>query len=175
MITVYLHPNVDSVFLYWLFCWIFLHNFSLTLYCFWCIIMETIISSIPTFHGTNNHNMSKMKWQFFNCGNVNFIMKDIYNFLLKNKTYLRQYYSSLVCVRYDITQLIRTIISNFLNLCIKYLDMFWNIWNLILSTEARKKQSSYSDDYKYGAFILGQSEEQFKLQSHFVTFDPVTG
>ena len=57
--------------------------------------------------------------------------------------------------------------------CIEYLDMFWNIWNLVLWREAVKKRSSFSDNYKYGAFILGQSEEKFKKQSHFEIFDTV--
>ena len=34
LIIVYFHPNVDSIFLYRLFCWIFLQIISLTLYCF---------------------------------------------------------------------------------------------------------------------------------------------
>ena len=61
-----------------------------------------------------------------------------------------------------------------LNLSIKYLDMFWNKWILILWTEAGNKWSSCSDDSKYGAFILGQPEQQFKIKSHFGIFDPVT-
>ena len=64
---------------------------------------------------------------------------------------------------------------NGLNLCIEHLDMFWNIWNLILWREVIKKRWSYSDDSKYGAFILGKSEQQFKIQSHFGIFDPVIG
>ena len=58
--------------------------------------------------------------------------------------------------------------------CIECLDMFWNIWNLVLWREAVKKRSSFSDNYKYGAFILGQSEQQFKIHSHFGIFDLVT-
>ena len=53
--------------------------------------------------------------------------------------------------------------------------MFWIIWYLILWREAGKKRSSFSDDSKYGALILGKSEKQFKIQSHFGIFDPVTG
>ena len=41
--------------------------------------------------------------------------------------------------------------------------------------EAGKKRSSCSDDSKYGAFILGKSEQQFKIQSNFVIFYPVIG
>ena len=37
-----------------------------------------------------------------------------------------------------------------------------------------KKQSSYYGDYKYGAFILGKPEQQFKTQSNFGIFNPVT-
>ena len=51
---------------------------------------------------------------------------------------------------------------NGLNPCIDHLDMFLNMWNLILWGETGKKQSSCSDDYKYGAFILGQSERRKK-------------
>ena len=50
-----------------------------------------------------------------------------------------------------------------------------NIWNLILWREAVKKPSICYDDFKYGAFILGQSQQKFKVQSHFGIFDPVTG
>ena len=53
--------------------------------------------------------------------------------------------------------------------------MFWNIWNLVLWREAWKKLSSCSDCSKYGPFILGQSEQKFKIQSHFGIFDPVIG
>ena len=34
LIIVYFHPNIVSVFLYRLITWIFLHNLSLTLYCY---------------------------------------------------------------------------------------------------------------------------------------------
>ena len=64
---------------------------------------------------------------------------------------------------------------NVFNPCIEHLDMFLNIWNLILWKESWNKWSSYSNDYKYGAFILGKSEQQFKIQSHFGIFDPVIG
>ena len=39
--------------------------------------------------------------------------------------------------------------------------------------EAGKKWSSCSNDSKTGLFIIGQSEHQFKIQSHFSIFDPV--
>ena len=39
--------------------------------------------------------------------------------------------------------------------------------------EAGKKWSSFSDNYKYGAFILVQSEQQFKMQYYYGIFDPV--
>ena len=42
----------------------FLHYLSLTLYCFWCTITGTIISSIPTFYWTKDTDMSNIKWQF---------------------------------------------------------------------------------------------------------------
>ena len=53
--------------------------------------------------------------------------------------------------------------------------MFWNIWNLVLWRKAEKKISSCSDDYKYGEFSLGKSEQKLKTQSHFEIFDPVIG
>ena len=40
---------------------------------------------------------------------------------------------------------------------------------------SRKKIWGCSDDSKYGEFILGQSEQQFKIQSYFGIFDPVIG
>ena len=77
-------PNVDFVFLYWLPRWIFLHNISLNLYIYLCVIMETIISSLPTFHWTNDSNMSKIKIHFLYCDNAMFFLKEIHNFLVKN-------------------------------------------------------------------------------------------
>ena len=65
--------------------------------------------------------------------------------------------------------------SNGLNLCTEHLDMFWSIWNLILWREAGNKRSSCSDYSKHGAFIIGQSEQQFKIQSHFGIFDTIIG
>ena len=53
--------------------------------------------------------------------------------------------------------------------------MFWNICNLILWRDAGKKLSSCSDDSKFGAFIFGQSEQQFKINPHFTIFDTVSG
>ena len=44
--------------------------------------------------------------------------------------------------------------------------MFWYIYNL---------QSSCYDYSKFGTFIIGQSEQQFKIQSHFEIFHPVLG
>ena len=64
---------------------------------------------------------------------------------------------------------------NSLKPCIENVDIFWYIWNLVLWREAVKKRSSFSDDSKYGAFILLQSKQQFKIQSHFVIFNPVIG
>ena len=62
---------------------------------------------------------------------------------------------------------------NGLNPRIEHLDMFLNIWNLILCREAGKKQSSCYYDSKYGESILGKSSKQFKMQSRFLIFDPV--
>ena len=64
---------------------------------------------------------------------------------------------------------------NGLNLSIKYLDMFRNIWNLILWRESGMKRWSCSGYYKYGALIIGQPEQQFRIQSHFGILDPVIG
>ena len=44
---------------------------------------------------------------------------------------------------------------------------------IIVCMEAGNKRWSCSDDSKYGAFILGQSEQRFKIQSYFGIFDPV--
>ena len=41
--------------------------------------------------------------------------------------------------------------------------------------EAGNKQWSCYDDSKYGAFILGQSEQQSKIYSHLGIFDTVIG
>ena len=40
---------------------------------------------------------------------------------------------------------------------------------------SRKEKWSCSDDYKFGDFILGQPEQQLKIQSYFGIFDPVIG
>ena len=42
---------------------------------------------------------------------------------------------------------------NCLNPCIKHSDIFLNIRNLILCSEAGKKRLSCSGDYKYGVFL----------------------
>ena len=48
------------------------------------------------------------------------------------------------------------IILNDIKPCVEMFDKFWNIWKLILWEKAEKKQSSCSDDFKYGAFVLGK-------------------
>ena len=102
-------------------------------------------------------------------------MKTIYNFLVKNK----KIFSVILTLLY-----FSIIIShnshlflylNGLNSCTKYLDIFWNIWNLTLLRQADKKQSICSDYSITGAFINGQSEQQFKIQCHFVIFYSKTG
>ena len=40
---------------------------------------------------------------------------------------------------------------------------------------AGKKLSRCSDNSKYGAFVLGKSGQQLKIQSYFGIFDPVIG
>ena len=64
---------------------------------------------------------------------------------------------------------------NDLKPCIEHFYIFRNIWNLILWKEAGKKRSSCSGGSKYVAFVLGQSEQQFKIQSHFGIFDAIVG
>ena len=103
LIIVYLHPNVYFVFLYRFFCWIFLRIISLNIYIYLFIIIETIISSLPTFHWTNNPGMKNMKWYFFYCGNVKKIMKDIYTFLVKSKTFIYNCHSYFVFASFCIT------------------------------------------------------------------------
>ena len=123
------HPNVDFVFLYQLFCWIILHSLSLTLCIFWCIIKK-IIFILPTFHWFNNTNTRKMKWKFFFCGDVTFVMKDINNFLFNSKKFFTiispLFYLSCMLSHNSLVILC----LNGLNPCIKHLDMFWNKWNL---------------------------------------------
>ena len=53
--------------------------------------------------------------------------------------------------------------------------MFWNLWNLILWREAGNKRSNFSEYSKNGSFVIGQSEQQFKIKSYFVIFDPTIG
>ena len=53
------------------------------------------------------------------------------------------------------------------------LDIFWNIWNLILWRESGNKRSSCSEDYNSSAFIPGKSEQKFKINPHIGIFDPV--
>ena len=55
------------------------------------------------------------------------------------------------------------------------LDMFQIIWNLSLQSEPGNKPSGYFDSFKQGAFVLGQSAQQFKIQSHFGIFDTKIG
>ena len=53
-----------------------------------------------------------------------------------------------------------------------HLDIISNIFNLILWREPGNKTSSCFYDSKSGAFIPGQSSQEFKIQSHFGSFDP---
>ena len=39
----------------------------------------------------------------------------------------------------------------------------------------REKQSSYSDDSKYGAFSLGKPDQNFKIYSHIEISDHIIG
>ena len=136
LIIVYFHPNIEVVFPYLLFCWIF-HSLSLSLYCFLVHYHENILSSPPAFHWTKNPNTSKIKWQFFYCWNIIFFMKDINNFLVKNKN-IRYKYFSIAIVFYVSHNSCVFLYLNDLFMCIEHLDMFFNIWNFISRREAGK-------------------------------------
>ena len=61
----FLFPSKCWLFIYIpFFCWVLLHNISLTLYIYiyWCIIMEIMIYGLPILHWTKNPDMSNMKW-----------------------------------------------------------------------------------------------------------------
>ena len=60
-------------------------------------------------------------------------------------------------------------------ICVSKIDIFWYVWNLIIWREAGNKRSSCSDGYKYVSFVLGELEQQLKMQSHLGIFDPVIG
>ena len=129
---VYFHPNFDTIFRYRSLRWILPRNIFKLYIVFWCISVGIIVSILPTFHWTNNHDTRKMKWQFFYCGNVTFVMKDIYNFFMKNKTFIHHYsifivFSSMLYHKSHIF-----LYLNSLNPCIKHLDMFWNTQSFIL-------------------------------------------
>ena len=167
-------PSIDNC-LFPPQCWIYI-NISLTLYIyFWWIITEKIISSLLTFHRTKITDMRNMKWQFFHCGNVFFFFEYVYNFLGKNKTFLHHLFHILSLSGLSSHNSQIFLYLNGLNPCIEHLDMFWNKWNFILWRQLGKKKSSCYDDSKYGAFILGQSEQQLKIQFRFGIFDTVIG
>ena len=167
MIIVYFHPNVDSVFLYRSLRRIFLHNTFKLYIVFWCIIAEAIISSLPTFHWTKNTDMSKMKWKCFYCGNIKSLWKKSITSSWRTKHFFAIIlpFFSLSCVISHNSHIL--FFLNGLNLFIKHLDVFWNIWNLILWRDSGKKRSSCYDYSKNGSFIIGKSEQQFKTQSRF--------
>ena len=52
--------------------------------------------SIPALYWTKNTNIRKMKWLFFYFGNVHFVMKNMNNFLMKNKPFINRNASSLL-------------------------------------------------------------------------------
>ena len=137
--------------------------------------MGKFISSIPTLHWTNNHDMRNMKWQFFYCGNEKKSRKTDITSSWRTKYFFTVILSllSLYCMLSHNSKMF--LYLNGLNPCIKILDMFWNIGNFILWSEEGNKRSSCSDYSKYGSFILGQSEKQFKIQSHFRIFDLLIG
>ena len=121
-----------------------------------------ITYSLRKFHWTKNPDLSKMKWQFLYCGNVKLFMKDTYNFLVKNKTFLHHYYSS---IEFSSMLLHNSHVFLYLidtNPCIRHLYIFWNIWNLILWREIGKKRSSCSYGSKYGALIFGKIRTTIK-------------
>ena len=94
---------------------------------------------------------------------------------MKNKTFLHHLYIFLYLSIILSNNSHVFLYINGLKPCIEHFDIFWNIWNLVLWREAGKKRRSCSDDSKFGAFILGQSEQQFKIDSHFGISDPVVG
>ena len=64
---------------------------------------------------------------------------------------------------------------NGINPQIEHLNMFLNIWILILLREPGNKRSSRFDDSKSDTFVPGKSAQHFKMQSHFGIFDPEIG
>ena len=134
-----------------------------------------IISILPTFHWTKNPDMSKMKWKFFYCGNIKFSWKTSITSSWRTKhffTIILPLLSLSVMISHNSHILL---CLNGISTCIKRLDLLWNIWNLILWRDTEKKLLSFSDDYKNWAFVIGQSEQQFKIQSHFEIFYPLFG
>ena len=54
--------------------------------------------------------------------------------------------------------------------------MYWTFICVLKYIELTgKKRSSFSDEYKSGAFIPGQPEQQFKIQSYFGICYPEIG
>ena len=84
-------------------------------------------------------------------------MKYINNLLVDKKIFLKIILTllSLSCMTSHNSHVF--LYLNGLNLCIKHLDMSWNIWNLISWRKAGNKQSICYDDSKCGSFILEQS------------------
>ena len=136
--------------------------------------MKIIFFSLPGFHWTKSPNKINMKWQFFYCG-VFFKWNTSITSSWRTKHYFTIILTllSVSCILSHNSHLF--LYLNGINLCKEHLDMFWNIWNLILWREAWKKQWSCSGDSKYGAFIFGQSEQQFKIRDPFVVLYLVIG
>ena len=102
----------------------------------------------------------------FYCGNTDFVMKYINNFIRKRKCFHHHFpLLYLSCVKPNNSHMLLDL--NGLNTWIEHLVMFWNICNFILWKESVKKLSICFDDSKSVAFIPGQSEKQFKIQYHY--------
>ena len=113
----------------------------------------------------------------FYCGYANYFIKDVNKFLVNEIFFLHHNFPCLIFVLCFIVShnSHMFLYLNGTNPCIEHLDMFWNLWNLILWRESGKKIPSCSDDSKSGALIPGQSEQHFKIQYHFIIFDPING
>ena len=137
MVIACFQPNLDFVFIYKLFCWIFMDSLFLTWYFFGALSWK-YISSLPNFYWTNNPTTSKMKWHCFYCGYVQIDMKDINKSIVKNKTFLQHNFPTSF-LSYIVSHNSHVLLYlNGINSCIKHLYMFWNIWNIILWRGARK-------------------------------------
>ena len=102
-----------------------------------------------------------MTWQFFYCGNILFLMKNINNFLMKNKiifTWILPLFS-LSFILLNKSHMF--LYLNDIHIWIEHLYILWNMWKFI-SWRETGKWSIFFD----GAFIPGHSVKQFNMHSH---------